>query len=81
MKIKYIYSDEVNHSLSVIDDAICLRREIIRNELMNELSFHHEMFHKFFREDCANDSIIKQLRDKKVHIIHNALPIEILLED
>lgn len=79
MRIKYIYSDEVNHSLSAIDDAMCARKEMIRKELTNELPFHHDMFNKYFREDCENDHIIKQLRDKKNSVIQNALPIRIEL--
>ena len=77
MRIKYIYSDEINHTLTVIDEAICKRKVMIRNELVNELPFHHDMFDKYFREDCANDHIIKQLRDKKNSVIQNALPIRI----
>lgn len=77
MRIKYIYSDEVNHTLTVIDEAMCQRKTMIRNELENELPFHHDMFNKYFREDCANDHIIKQLRDKKNSVIQNALPIRI----
>lgn len=77
MKIKYIYSDEVNHTLNVIDDAIDKRKTMIRNKLSNGLPFHHEMFNKYFHEECVNDSIIKQLRDKKNSVIQNALPIRI----
>ena len=79
MKIKYIYSDEVNHTLNVIDDVIDKRKTMIRNELEKELPFYHDMFNKYFREDCENDHIIKQLRDKKNSVIQNALPIRIEL--
>lgn len=81
MKIKYIYPDEVNHTLTVIDEAIYTRRQMIRNELSNGLPFHHEMFNKYFHEECVNDSIIKQLRDKENSVIQNALPIRIEFTD
>ena len=78
MKIEYIYSDEVNHTLSIIDDAISKRKDMVRKELEKELPFHDTMFNKYFREDCENDHIIKQLRDKKISVIENALPVQIV---
>ena len=81
MKIKYIYTDEVTNALNLIDDAICTRKQMIRNELEQKLPFKDGRFHKYFREACVNDYVIKQLQDKKDHIIMNALPVKILLEE